>query len=466
MNNKKQKALLLFFGLILSFFVIELSLRIAGYIVNSKEIRKHNLSMYSPEAPLKILCLGDSFTFGLGTGYDYSYPRQLERILKKNNPQKEIAVYNRGIPGQNSSEVLKSLDKNFREINPDILIVMVGINNDPYLRYSNYWLFADIRDIGFRRYILRKLDYYLSYLRSCELAKSLILNLKNKVALSIIENNYPESSQEVVKDKSMVGMDGNRDSKEVQKYLNFGKTYFAERKFELAIQQAKRALSLSPVSERAHLLLAGAYREKEEYNLAKLEIDKALDINSDNCRVYLEFGNVYYRQGRNRPDIKEENFKLAVESLRRAIELNPRVIEAHLILAGVYSESGRRDLAEETAKKILTIYPTNVELKRLVGGYLSSTVFAEQKIFDKVVKYDLENIIRLAKAKGIKVILMNYPDVNCRNDIRICVAKRYSIAYIDILSKFKKLLERCSYKDLFSDDATHSRKICYSDIEG
>lgn len=66
------------------------------YIVNGREV---------------ILCLGDSFTFGIGAEKGFSYPDQLSRILEARQCGR-YKVINSGIPGSNSSMIAKSFKSN------------------------------------------------------------------------------------------------------------------------------------------------------------------------------------------------------------------------------------------------------------------------------------------------------------------------------------------------------------------
>jgi lysophospholipase L1-like esterase len=74
-----------------------------------------------------IVCVGDSHTYGVMVGKDRTYPAQLEKIL--NEKGGNFQVLNLGAPGQNSTQVLKSLPGISEKYHPSILIVLVGVNN-------------------------------------------------------------------------------------------------------------------------------------------------------------------------------------------------------------------------------------------------------------------------------------------------------------------------------------------------
>ena len=66
---------------------------------NSNGLRDRNFEYYKSEDVFRILVLGDSFTFGYGVEEDCTYPKLLEKKLRKEFPTSEIEVINSGITG-------------------------------------------------------------------------------------------------------------------------------------------------------------------------------------------------------------------------------------------------------------------------------------------------------------------------------------------------------------------------------
>lgn len=92
--------------------LLELLLKGCGCIFmlhHRNEIRKRLL--VSKGTDVKIICLGDSNTFGSESSYGNSYPEQLERLLNRGIENYKFTVYNLGIPNQNSFQVKDSLEK-------------------------------------------------------------------------------------------------------------------------------------------------------------------------------------------------------------------------------------------------------------------------------------------------------------------------------------------------------------------
>lgn len=85
----RQKIALAIFGLFLFSLVIEIGLRIAGFIYLSLQERK-NKAAYVRKGAYRILCLGDSNT---ALGGSNSYPQPAGENLKSKGPRYRICSY-------------------------------------------------------------------------------------------------------------------------------------------------------------------------------------------------------------------------------------------------------------------------------------------------------------------------------------------------------------------------------------
>jgi lysophospholipase L1-like esterase len=77
----------------------------------------------------RIVCLGDSNTYGLFLERDQAYPQQLEDHWNESGGSPTIEVLNLGYPGTNSSTVLRELPGILRKLSPDGVIALVGAND-------------------------------------------------------------------------------------------------------------------------------------------------------------------------------------------------------------------------------------------------------------------------------------------------------------------------------------------------
>jgi tetratricopeptide (TPR) repeat protein len=129
-----KRFFLIIFGIFLSLFFLEISLQVGSFIVKKKTGNIPSL----PLTHARILCVGDSYTYGLGVDKEDSYPAQLEKIIKKESGKDDIEVINCGVPGYNTP----LLEKNFAKIldvnKPEIVLIMIGAND--------HWNFAGFEE--------------------------------------------------------------------------------------------------------------------------------------------------------------------------------------------------------------------------------------------------------------------------------------------------------------------------------
>ncbi len=123
----------------------------------------------SAAAKAKILCVGDSFTFGMGAPKGSGYPSHLQEILDLKYGIGTYGVINEGIPGQNSSELADRIDLLLEEYKPEVLLILTGANNYN-LRNSHFFLFA-AGDITFPQKAALKTDAFLLRLKTYKFLK-------------------------------------------------------------------------------------------------------------------------------------------------------------------------------------------------------------------------------------------------------------------------------------------------------
>jgi lysophospholipase L1-like esterase len=133
----------------------------------------------SDSKAFSILCLGDSFTFGLGADPDNSYPAHLERILNKINHGQRYKVFNGGILGGNSSSILlEQLNSYINKYAPDMIIIMTGMNNTWILSEGTFFHLQEYKKTNLVGTIIKRLDIFLTGLRIYKLFKIAIFNFK------------------------------------------------------------------------------------------------------------------------------------------------------------------------------------------------------------------------------------------------------------------------------------------------
>jgi hypothetical protein len=87
-------------------------------VINRRGLRDSDHSYSTTTVPFRILCLGDSFTFGSGVSSTESYPAALARIL---GPPYE--VINAGTPGWSTLQELLWLESEGLRYGPSVVLL-------------------------------------------------------------------------------------------------------------------------------------------------------------------------------------------------------------------------------------------------------------------------------------------------------------------------------------------------------
>ena len=74
------------------------------------------------ESTIRIICIGDSTTYGVAVDYYHSWPYLLERMLSLQYPGKKIEILNAGLPGAVPQQVKRIFQFHLAEYHPDIVI--------------------------------------------------------------------------------------------------------------------------------------------------------------------------------------------------------------------------------------------------------------------------------------------------------------------------------------------------------
>ena len=77
----------------------------------------------------RVLCLGDSNTFGVTVPVGDAYPPQLAQVWNGRKGVRPIEVLNLGYPGNNSSRIRRDLPHLLDALHPDVVTIMVGAND-------------------------------------------------------------------------------------------------------------------------------------------------------------------------------------------------------------------------------------------------------------------------------------------------------------------------------------------------
>ncbi len=122
-----------------------------GIVINSKGLRDREYAYAKPDSTKRILCLGDSFTFGYGVEWKETYAKVLEKLLdcgKVNGMRWQVV--NAGVGGTGAAHQLAYLEVEGLKYDPDIVMVCICGAND-FSDNSMYGLYS-LEDGGLVRH--------------------------------------------------------------------------------------------------------------------------------------------------------------------------------------------------------------------------------------------------------------------------------------------------------------------------
>jgi lysophospholipase L1-like esterase len=94
-----------------------------GLRIETRSIRFEDIKNINP----RIVCFGDSVTFGWNIRYDLSYPYLLEKNLEGKYP--EVKVINCGVGGNTITDASARIEKDVLSYKPNLVIINFGLND-------------------------------------------------------------------------------------------------------------------------------------------------------------------------------------------------------------------------------------------------------------------------------------------------------------------------------------------------
>ncbi|MFO0982048.1 MAG: SGNH/GDSL hydrolase family protein [Planctomycetota bacterium] len=101
------------------------------FTTNALGFRNREIAIAKPAGLTRILCLGDSMTFGLQIlREDGPYPQQLEKLLNQGEPTPRYEVLNAGVSGYGTDQEVATLRTRLLGLAPDIVTIGFFPSND------------------------------------------------------------------------------------------------------------------------------------------------------------------------------------------------------------------------------------------------------------------------------------------------------------------------------------------------
>lgn len=415
----KHRVFILFFGVIASLVLLELSLRLSGYIYHiirtpHKSIRDSN--SIQNRGSFTIICLGDSFTYGAGASFKYSYPSQLEKMVNEVRKEKKINVQNLGSPGGNAYRILKIFIENINQYNPHVAIVMIGMNND--------WNLEGMPNLLKNT----KLDIY--DLRIYKLWRILTMSLHNKMAKE--PQDKPEAPQ-----VQIPVLEWQAYKKKVESFREVGRS-------DLALEEINSMLKKYPGARQIEAESVLYLREMGNYAVAETLAKKVLTTSPPDpqANAYMHLELVYIYRAKKEWQLARQELDYVIEDLMFIQSVFPE-------LKAICNEESGLDFNKEIV--LLRERAHTIHGKK--GTQILDTLLYIEKNKEaksKILESDLLKLIHTAKQNSIQLILMTYPFSVSTNEVIRKVAKKYNTRLIDNELIFDK---RPHKEELFNLDS-------------
>jgi len=346
------------------------------------------------------------------------WPGPLEEILNQKDTGIRFSVIDRGIDGLNTMIIISGLEDNLDKYNPDMVITMMGINDD---------IFA----LPYEDIPAKKTVPFFNSFRIYKLIKSLKLHIINKAG--------------------EIGICKLREDKE-----DLVKTKYSTRpsKFKEQEEIFKKAIELSPENERGYIELGLHYRDTGEFTKAGEMFKKAIELNPEKDQVYVDLG-WYYR------DTGE--LTKAREMFKKAIELNPENEEGYIGLVWYYRIIGEYAKAEEIFKKAIELNPEDYRLNAALavfymeeGKYSLAEEYSKKaeslgiECYDPMTHYNYQRLKEIVAKRGIRLVCVQYP-MRSVEPLKEMFRNREGIIFVDNERPFKERVAKEGYDEYFAD---------------
>jgi non-specific serine/threonine protein kinase len=156
------------------------------------------------------------------------------------------------------------------------------------------------------------------------------------------------------------------------------RVFYAQGKYDEAIQYSRRALELKHDCEDAYNILGRALMSSDRLEEAAAIAERAIEVSGDDYNVYIPFQIVYERLGR-KDSAAIIRLKQA-KTLERQIELVPEDARARILLSTAYVEDGRRADAITQLNRALELRPDDANVH-----YNAACVYALLKEREKAL---------------------------------------------------------------------------------
>lgn len=471
-SSPRQKIKLILFGLFLCIVLVETGLRIAGFLILSLQ-EYNNKLIIREKNEYHIMCIGESTT--AGGSYESSYPGQLQEILNNKNLGINFKVINAGIAGTKTGAIVSILEKNLDKYNPDMVIVMMGINDEvnvaPYktglagkLSRLKLWNFTKI----FKEHIENKLE-----------EMGLFKSKDDSFILSNILSSLKEEEEDA------------KYSFDSDRYIEIGMSYHRNGMYDMAEKMFRKAIKRGTVVDEAYTWLGMLYSDLGEHEKAENFYKKAIGIKENNWWAHLKLGECYMSQGNDEKGQEIfDNISLEIDDpgtlqalgdwcrvfgdydkaeklFKRCIKVAPEKNWGYFSLIYLYGDIGKDKEIKKVFEAFINSQPEEktIQIYEITGGcyfkfgkyklakeYLRKAKRLRLKYYNSIRRDNYLKLRDIIVQRRIKLICVQYPMRSVDALKRIFLGKDITgILFIDNESTFKEAIKMSSYEEYFMD---------------
>ncbi|WP_293346763.1 tetratricopeptide repeat protein [Microcoleus sp. CAWBG51] len=168
--------------------------------------------------------------------------------------------------------------------------------------------------------------------------------------VSSVEINNPAKSGETLR-LSAKAIDSGKpvtvaNSLSAEAYIKQAEYYYAQGKFDDAINECKRAIEITPEAAIAYKIAGNATQAMGKVDAARYWYTEALEIDPNFAEIHANLGSIYARQ---------KLWQKSIVCYKKAIEIKPDLVVAYRNLAQVFVQSGFPQVGAEYWYEALTL---------------------------------------------------------------------------------------------------------------
>ena len=383
-------------------------MRIAGLVLRTGQDRLRHDSQVMAGA-LRILCLGESTTAPMRDMLgDYSWPAQLEHLLRLSHPDLRIQVINKGITSANSSFIAALLPDWLERNEPHIVISMLGAND------VSQWYGIVRFDSGVRGAVFRMLAHCKTF----------------KLLQYLYYEGYPHQLQKSARTPPQSAYAALDSCQSLSRHVPL-------RAIE-AEAACQRAAEERPQDPRPQAALGQLYLRLGRIADTGRAMQTAADLGSTDFSLYSNLASIFGCGTMDDLARAEKHALHAIEMVDGGSSSDVDTVYYKLFL--IYSLERRFDKADALFKKILAQDPECQHRPLTLALAPDASVTAANYLM----------IRKLANARGIPLIAMQYARADIA-ELQRTLGRRKGTVLLSNKEAFDHALQDCRYEDLFMD---------------